>query len=124
MRKLQLKNWQRPVIGLLGAWLAVSPWALGLHVSSWVIAASVFLGLALVAGAIISVRHPQAAEDWLAASVGAILCVMPTLMGFSEDRIASANAQVVGIATLVLSLWLCVRNGEFGDWTWDDRLVR
>jgi hypothetical protein len=123
MKKLQM-NWQRTAIGLLGAWLVASAWVLSLQLDVWVIAANVLLGLALVSSAILSVVRPQAAEDWLAASVGAVITVMPSLMGFSEDFVASANAQSVGLATLVLAMWLCVRNGEFGPWDWDDGLAR
>jgi membrane associated rhomboid family serine protease len=123
MRKLQVKHWQHPAIGLLGGWFAVSPWVLGPPVSNWVLAASVTLGLALVASAVTSLFEPDAGEDWVAATVGALIAVMPSLMGFADDFVASCNAHLVGIATLVLAGWLSSRDGELSDWGWD-RLAR
>lgn len=113
MRKLQVKHWQHPVIGLLGAWFAVSPWALRLHADPTVLVGSVVLGVALIASAVISVLKPQPGDNWMTACLGLVTAIAPWLLGFAGNTAAVRNAAATGIAVLLLTLWVLVRDGEF-----------
>lgn len=73
MRKLQVKHvkhWQDGVIGLLGAWLAASPWLLDLHRSTALLATSVTLGVILMLLAVGSMLAPRKWERWAEAALG------------------------------------------------------
>jgi hypothetical protein len=123
MRKLQVKHWQHLVIGLVGAWFAVSPWLLKLQADSSVAAVSVILGLALIASAIASIVKQHPAEDWVTAGVGLVAAVTPWLVGFASNAVATRTAEASGLICLLLALWALEREGEFSNWT-RDRLAR
>jgi uncharacterized membrane protein HdeD (DUF308 family) len=115
MRKLQVKHWQQPVIAGLGAWFAVSPWLLKLQADTPVAATSVILGLALIANAILSIVKQRPVDDWVSASLGLLTAVVPWLAQFASDRVATHNAEAVGLLTLLLALWALAQQGELGN---------
>jgi hypothetical protein len=118
MMHTQLKHWQDPLIGLLGVWLAVSPWVYDLT-GTTLVAASVVLGLALVLAALGSMFKPQAWEEWAAVIVGLATAVSPWLLGFASMRTATLNAVVVGLVAALLALWSLARDGSLGAWRHD-----
>ena len=115
-KKLQshLKHWQDGVIGLIGAWFAVSPWVLDLQHNTAVLATSVAMGVALVLMAIGSFVAPRAWEHWAEAAIGAGAAISPWLLGFADDTLAWRNAVAVGLTSALLALWVMVRQGEIG----------
>jgi hypothetical protein len=113
MQKLQVKNWQFPVVGLLGLWFAVSPWVLKLQTTTNLMATSIVLGLALIASAIASVIKPDGAEKWTTAAVGLVTAVSPWLVRFAADPLATHNAEAVGLISLLLAVWVLARDGAF-----------
>src|SRR3954463_14781810 len=103
MNKLQVKqHWQFVVVGLLGAWFAISPWVLNLQDTRNILATGVLLGLALIASAIASLMKPRPPEKWIVAAVGLLTAVAPWLVRFASDHVATRNAEAVGLASLVL----------------------
>ncbi|HSW18403.1 MAG TPA: SPW repeat protein [Ramlibacter sp.] len=118
MTQSQLKHWQDPLIGLLGVWLAISPWVLGFTAGA-LMTASVVLGVALVLAAIGSMYKPQAWEEWAAVIVGLVTAVSPWMLGFAGMRTPMTNAVVVGLAAAVLALWSLARDGSLGAWAHD-----
>jgi hypothetical protein len=112
MKKLKVKHWQDPVVALLGAWFAASPWLLQLEHSVPVVAASLALGLALVLMALGSLFAPRRWERWSEAALGLAVAVSPWLAGFADDSVGSGNAVTVGLVAALLALWSMAREGD------------
>jgi hypothetical protein len=111
--KLQWKKrWQDALVALLGAWFAVSPWVLDLHASTTVIAASLGLGLALMALAIGAFLTGRRWEHWAEAATGLAVAASPWVLGFSDDTVAWRNAAAVGLISALLALWVMAREKE------------
>jgi hypothetical protein len=119
IKQLNLKHWQDPVIALLGAWLAISPWVLGLQANTAVLAGSVIVGLVLIAAAIAAMYAPHIWEHWVTALLGALTGISPWLLGYAENQTAVISAAIVGIAVLVLSMWVLARDIKPASW-WHD----
>jgi len=117
----QLKHWQDPVNGLLGAWLIVAPWILGLQEPRVAMATFLAFGLLLVAISVGAILLPRAWEEWFGAALGAALMVSPWVLGFARNTLAVQVALFTGLAAVVLTLWVLATDKEFGGW-WD-RLV-
>jgi hypothetical protein len=121
-KTLRMKHWQDPVIALLGAWFAVSPWVIDLAWSSAYVAAAVSLGLLLLAFAIADMLQPQRWQHWAAAALGLITAAAPWLVGFADDAVAMRNALAVGLVASLLALWIMVREREVAV-RWFDRFA-
>ena len=117
----QWKHWQDPVNGLLGAWLILSPWILGLQEPRVAMATFLAFGLVLAADAIGAILLPRAWEEWFGAALGLALMVSPWVLGFARTSPAVQVALFTGLAVVVLALWVLATDKEFGGW-WD-RLV-
>jgi hypothetical protein len=115
------KHWQAPVVGLLGAWFAVSPWIVGPASSGMVSVTHVVLGLALVAAALaMSSMTNGAWGAWLAMAVGLVAAVSPWLLGFAEAREATANAVITGCVAAILGCMVGFVSTDPDSW-WNDR---
>lgn len=119
MKKLHVKHWQYPVVALLGAWFAASPWVLQLQATRSVMGAIVVLGLALLASAVAAMIKPDTGEKWTTAAIALVTAVAPWLVRFAGDPVATRNAEAVGLISLLLALWVLVREGDFDGWTRD-----
>jgi len=117
----QWKHWQDPVDGLLGAWLIVSPWVLGLHEPRIAMATFITAGLLLLATAVGAIMLPRAWEEWFGAAIGALLMISPWVLGFAGSALAVQVALFTGLAAVVLTLWVLATDKELGGW-WE-RLV-
>lgn len=117
----QWKHWQDPVNGLLGAWLILSPWILGLQEPRVAMATFITFGLLLAAVAVGAILLPRAWEEWFGAALGAALMVSPWVLGFTGTTLAVQVALFTGLAAVVLTLWVLATDKELGGW-WD-RLV-
>ncbi len=122
MKQLQLKHWQDPVVALLGAWFAVSPWVLGFEAHTAAKAASLVLGLLLLAVGLAAVFAPRSWEHWSTVALGVLAAVSPWLLGFAGQARAMENAVAVGLVSLVLALWALARDDQLGGW-WHDRMA-
>lgn len=118
----RIKHWQAPVVGLLGLWLAASPWVLGLYGSDTLIAANVLLGLALVASAA-AMAHPTKAGrgGWVAVVVGLAAAVSPWVLGYSDQTSAMASALATGLVSAILGFMVGMMS-DLDSW-WNDRVA-
>jgi hypothetical protein len=118
-------RWQAPIVGLLGAWLAVSPWVLGPAESESVIAFHLVLGLALLAAAGAMVHAKLGAwGGWLAVGAGLLTAAAPWLLGYLGQASATnaTNAIGVGVASAVLGFWVVLMSTDPESW-WNDRVA-
>lgn len=114
MSKLQVKHWQDAAVALLGLWFAGSPWVLDLTHSTPAVAASLALGLALVAMAIGALLVPHQWERWATAALGAGAAASPWLLGYAGDTVAWRNAVATGLLTALLALWVVAHENRAG----------
>ena len=119
MKKLHVKHWQDPVIALLGAWLAVSPWVLGFQHLSGAVAACLAFGLALLATGLGAMLAPHRWEHWTACALGAGAAVSPWLLGFANELPAAHHTLAAGIVASLLALWVLARESDLGSWNRD-----
>ena len=103
-RKLS-DQWKDAVNLVLGLWLIVSPWALGLignRAPTWNAWA---IGLVIAAAALAALISFKVWEEWVEAALGAWLIVSPFLLGFSALTHALWNQVVVGVVVAALAVW-------------------
>jgi len=118
MKKLKISSWQDPVIGLLGAWFAVSPWVLGYANLTDASAASVLLGLGLVAMAVAGVAKGYNWARWGALALGLGAAAAPWVLGFGEQTDPARNALGVGLLSALLAAWMLVRGHAHRSGSW------
>jgi hypothetical protein len=102
IRDKKSQDW---MLVVLAAALFVSPWIMGFHgvaMAAWCawIFAVILAGLAFA-----SLREVDQWEEWVTALVGLWLVAAPWLLGFSEDVGARGAYMVIGLLTIVVSLW-------------------
>jgi len=108
----RMKHWQDPVNALLGAWLIVSPWLLGIQDETRPLANAVVVGVLLVAAALGAVFAPRAWEEWTEALLGLWLAISPWVLGFSGLEPARNAAVATGVAVFVLALWVLLTDKD------------
>lgn len=97
-------RWHAVVLGLSGVWLlgsALSGFGRGPYGLTGLVAGP----LLLLCGAGIQFRSGQLAAPWTAALVGAALVTAPYLFGFVTNTPAAWNAYLLGLLTVVVSLF-------------------
>jgi hypothetical protein len=112
----RMKHWQDLVNGVLGVWLAASPWLLGYQeqtVATW---SALVAGLALCAAALGAVFVPRAWEEWIEAILGAWMIVSPWVLGFSGHPEAMHASVWTGAAALLLALWTLLTDEDYSPW--------
>lgn len=115
----QLKHWQDPLNALMGAWVILSPWALGFQDSRAAMLNAVVIGLALIAGALGAILVPRAWEELTEGVLGLWLVASPWILGFSMLRDAMLSAVVSGLVVLALALWTLMTDKEYSSWLHD-----
>lgn len=115
----QLKHWQDGVNVLLGAWMVLSPWALGLQGDVLVTSNAVLVGLALVATALGAIVVPRAWEEWTECGIGLWLMASPWVLGFHGLRQAMFGAVITGLVVIVLAMWTLLTDKDFRHWLGD-----
>jgi hypothetical protein len=110
MRKL---HWQDEVSLVLGAWLAVSPVALGLvGVAAWV---SVMLGIAVMLFAIEGLWIPSYLEEIGEIGMGVLLFVSPWLFDYAST-VGGYSNMLTAIGVIVLAVWEMYTDREVITW--------
>ncbi len=109
----QVKHWQDPVNAVLGAWLVLSPWALGFSGDTVAMANFVVVGLLLLAAALGAIFLPRSWEEWTESVLGLWLVVSPWLIGYSGVEAAKADAILSGLVILTLALWALQDEGNW-----------
>jgi hypothetical protein len=112
----RMKHWQDPVNALLGAWLVLSPWAVGFADSTAATANAVLVGALLVAAALGAILVPKAWEEWVEVALGVWLIASPWLLGFAGIQAPMQNAIFSGLAVTILALWVLGTDDEYGGW--------
>jgi hypothetical protein len=115
---MQLKHWQDAVNAVLGAWLVLSPWAIGYQSELAATSNAFVIGVALIAAALGAIFVPRAWEEWTEGALGLWLVVSPWVLGFSGG--ARFNAVVTGIVIAALALWTLMTDKDYNAW-WRDR---
>jgi len=101
----QVKHWQDPVNAALGAWLVLSPWALGFQDDVTAMGNFVIVGAVLVATALGAMFLPMAWEEWTESALGLWMVISPWVLGYTTSQTALVNAVVAGMVILTLGLW-------------------
>lgn len=112
-----VKHWQDPLNGILGLWLAASPWLLDYQDQTVAMWSAVIAGLALCAAALGAVFVPRAWEEWTEAALGVWMIVSPWVLSFSDHRIAMHSAAWTGVAALALALWTLLTDKDYSAWS-------
>ncbi|MGR3498039.1 MAG: SPW repeat protein [Limimaricola soesokkakensis] len=98
-------HWQDWVFGVIGLWLIVSPWILGMTgAATWSMMA---LGALVVILGAIGLLQTEAQDwtDYAVAVVALLIIAAPWMVGFTAVAVASWNAVVCGIVLAVAALW-------------------
>ena len=120
---MSIKHWQAPLVGLLGLWLAASPWVVGPSGSDLLSGACVALGVGLLAAAAAMAQHVKAGWGaWLAVVVGLLAALSPWLLGFSEQSGATTNALATGLVAAILGFMVGLASSDPDSW-WNDRVA-
>jgi hypothetical protein len=115
-------RWQDWASLALGAWLAVSPWALGYSERDWATWNAVAVGVALAAYAFIEIDLPKPWEEWVNLVLGVWLMASPLVLGFAAAATAAWNAAFVGVLVILLAAWAMSLDKEIGRW-WHDHVA-
>jgi hypothetical protein len=103
-RKIQAR-WQDAANGLLGLWLAVSPWVLAYVEETTPAWNAAVMGAVIAIAAATALIEFQKWEEWVTAALAVWLIVSPWLLGFSGIEAATWNHVGVGALVAVLALW-------------------
>ena len=95
---------------LLGAWLFLSPWLLGLTgnaAASWTawIFGPVIFGVGINVSSVARTARHSRAYDAVGVLAGDMVFLSPWLLGYAGVRLAAVNAWLVGLAVAALSGW-------------------
>ncbi len=112
----QMKHWQDPVNALLGAWVVLSPWALGFQDETMAMFNAVVVGLALIAAAMGAILVPRAWEQWTEGALGLWLVISPWALGFSTHEQAMLNMVAAGLIVMALALWTLMTDSDYNGW--------
>lgn len=112
----QMKHWQDPVNALLGAWVILSPWALGFQGETMAMFNAVVVGLALIAAALGAILVPRAWEEWTEGALGLWLVIAPWALGFSTHEQAMLNMVAAGLIVMALALWTLMTDSDYNGW--------
>lgn len=120
------KRWQDMVNLAFGAWLFVSPWAMGyIEMESAVSAtwnASLAGALTMVFAAY-AVYLPRVWEEWINMGFGVWLIVSPWVLGFAVQTAVAMNTVIVGIVVAMMATWAMFSDKEFEKWWHDHHLA-
>jgi hypothetical protein len=110
----QMKHWQDPVNGVLGAWLVLSPWILGFSGERVIMANAVIIGLALIAAALGAILVPRAWEELTEAVLGLWMAASPWVLHYSAHQGATTSAFLSGLIVLGLAVWVLLTDRDYG----------
>lgn len=112
---LSAKRWQDQVILLLGAWLFISPWALGYASGSPQAMNAHIIGAVMAGLAAFDLYKTYLWAVVLNLLAGAWVAVSPWILGTSGASDLMANSILVGVAVVVLGLWELRSDPELHD---------
>jgi hypothetical protein len=111
-----MKRWQDWVNLALGAWMIISPSALGFADSGNVAAWSAWVfgaGIVMFAGMAASMR--KAWEEGINIVLGIGLLISPWAFEFASQSTPTSNAAIVGVLVAALALWAMMSDATIRD---------
>ena len=111
---MKIRHWQDFASLVLGAWLVLSPWALGFAApASWL---TVALGIGVILFAIEGLLLlPSSLEDCGEIALGLALLVAPWAIEY-DSQTAVSNSVLVGLGVIVFAIWEMLSDREFQQW--------
>jgi hypothetical protein len=114
---MRIQHWQDFASLLVGVWLVLSPFALGLEAAAlWI---TVALGLCVILFAVEAFVIPSYLEEWGEILLGLALVVSPWTIGY-EQVTAMVSSVLSGILVILLAGWELMTDRDFVAW-WHDR---
>lgn len=114
---MRVRGGMNEISMLIGAWLFLSPWAIGFadpsHGAAWV---AWVLGMALVITGFLSAFLTERAEEAITFVVGALTLLSPWLFSFANSMGPAINAVVVGLLIAAVALRAMLGETAFGEW--------
>ncbi|MEO8132545.1 MAG: SPW repeat protein [Betaproteobacteria bacterium] len=110
---MKIRHWQDMVSLALGAWLVISPMALGFTgAEAW---CTEILGLFVIVFAIEGLLLPSYLEEVGEIAVGGVLVLVPWAAGY-DSRSATGNSVLIGMLVMVFAIWEMMTDREFQAW--------
>jgi hypothetical protein len=104
------RTWQDLVEMLIGAWLIVSPFALGfVSLGDAPAGTAILIGSLVVGIAVVGISMPEYWEEWTQLGLGAALLVSPWVLGYSAAMIATGNAVISGALLMIFAILALLR---------------
>jgi hypothetical protein len=108
---MRVQHWQDVASLVVGAWLVLSPFALGFAGAEvWI---TIALGLCVILFAVEGFVIPSYLEEWGEILIGLALLAVPWTVG-------TASSVVSGILVILLAAWELTTDPDFSTW-WHDR---
>ena len=99
------RRWQDWLNLAIGAWLFVSPWAIGFAGSETAAAWNAWImGVAIIAFSAIAVSMPRAWEEAINILLGVWMVVSSWVLGVAVKAIET-NAVIVGLLVILFAAW-------------------
>ncbi|RXG86525.1 hypothetical protein EAS62_37325 [Bradyrhizobium zhanjiangense] len=120
MSIMRIQHWQDAASLLVGLWLVLSSFILGLSGAPvWV---SIALGLGVMLFAIEALFIPSYLEEWGEMLLGLALLLAPWTIGY-EPVSATVSSVLSGTLVILLAVWELMTDRDFSTW-WHDRWHR
>lgn len=120
---MKAKRWQDMVNLVLGAWLLVSPWAMGYMDTTSATWNAYLVGAATMVFAAYAVYLPRAWEEWINMCFGVWMIISPWALGFASQTSVAINSVIVGIVVTAMATWAMFSDREFEKWWHDHHLA-
>jgi hypothetical protein len=115
-------RWQDVANIVVGAWLIVSPWLLGIGEDEFAEAWNAYaIGGSILLLSALALPLPGDWEEVLNFGLGTWLVASPWVLEFTAHRLVAANAMIAGCLVIALAAWAIGSNHGAGAWWRHDR---